>query len=338
MGIARPAAVDLCCGAGGFSYGFRGAGWRILLGADLCKHSLATYRRNLHTGILAIDLLSKEAAGTIGDLIGASELRAVIAGPPCQGFSRAGRRKLIDPRNDVILAATRVAVSLEPELVVLENVRNIMGQRYEEFLTRATCILRRNGYSVSYQLLNALHFGVPQDRERLVVIASKHRGQHAIADALDKLANIRQDRKTVSEALNGIPLDPGEEAIDSDFTNHIPMRHSQKVRDKIARILPGEGPLSYRKLHPEQHAATLICGHRALPCHYATHRTITVREAARLQGFPDSFVFEGPVGSQMLQVANAVPPPLAFAIAQTARELLHRGERAVNYMGLPRPV
>jgi DNA (cytosine-5)-methyltransferase 1 len=288
MGTGRPVLVDLCCGAGGFSYGFRQAGWRVLLGADLCKHSLATYYRNLCTRTLLIDLLGKGAAKTVEDAICAQGVSAVIAGPPCQGFSRAGRRKLVDPRNDVILAAARVAVSLNPELIVLENVRNIMVPRYEEFFIRATCILRRNGYSVCYHLLNALHFGVPQDRERLVLIGSKNRNRDAIEAALHKLASIRLGTKTVSEVLNGIPLDPGVRTPETQLANHNPMRHSDKVREKIARILPGEGPLSYRKLHPGRPAATLICGHRALPCHYAIPRTITVREAARLQGFPKS--------------------------------------------------
>jgi DNA (cytosine-5)-methyltransferase 1 len=203
---------------------------------------LTAYRRNIRTRILLIDLLEKGAANTVKDAIGDQAVRAVIAGPPCQGFSRAGRRKLVDSRNDVILAAARVAVSLNPELIVFENVRNIMVPRYEEFFIRATCILRRNGYSVCHRLLNALHFGVPQNRERLVLIGSKNRDRDATFAALHKLASIRLGTKTVSEVLKGIPLDPCVDTQDQQFENHNPMRHSDEVRKKIARILPGEGP------------------------------------------------------------------------------------------------
>jgi DNA (cytosine-5)-methyltransferase 1 len=322
MGAARPGLVDLCCGAGGFSYGFWKAGWKPLLGADQCRHTLLTYRRNLRAATVRIDLLAKDAIETLQAAVASHTVLAVIAGPPCQGFSRAGRRKLVDPRNEVILSAARAAVSLNPELIVFENVRNITVARYEEFLVRVMCTLRRNGYAVSYRLLNALHFGVAQDRERLVLIGSRKRTHDEIASALSTLFNVRSEKKTVSQALNGIPVDPDKPTNATEFSNHIPMRHSRKVREKIARILPGDGPLSYRKLHPDQPAATLICGHRALPCHYATSRTITVREAARLQGFPDTFVFRGPTGSQMLQVANSVPPPLAAGIGETVKALL----------------
>ena len=104
------------------------------------------------------------------------------------------------------------------------------------------------------------------------------------------------------------------------LTNSATMRHSQRVVDKIAEIEPGKGPISYRRLERDL-ARTLVAGHRALPVHPWLDRTISVREAARIQGFPDSYVFCGPRSNQPLQVANAVPPPVAEALG---RHLLAR--------------
>ena len=324
MTIVRPTVIDLCCGAGGFAYGFMKAGFNVVLGVDHCKHSLATFARNIGAEAVCLDLLERDASKRMQDALGKTRPHVVIAGPPCQGFSRAGRRKLVDARNDVILASARLAARLNPQVIVFENVRNIMVPRYEEFFRRAMHILRRNGFSVSHHLLNASHFGVPQDRERLVIVASRRHGASEIDTVLSRLAERRGGATTVAEAFDGVPRDPLR-AGRKGLYNHVSMKHSRKVRLKIGRIAPGEGPLSYRKLHPDRPAATLICGHRALPCHYDVPRTITVREAARLQGFPDSFIFDGPIGSQMLQVANSVPPPFARVIGRNISRLLPIG-------------
>jgi len=124
------------------------------------------------------------------------------------------------------------------------------------------------------------------------------------------------------QALKGLPsYRPGVDAEwipqpdGTALTNASTMRHSQRVIDKIKSIAPGKGPISYRRLETDL-ARTLVAGHRALPVHPTLDRTISVREAARIQGFPDSYVFCGPRAEQPLQVANAVPPPVAFAIAR----------------------
>jgi DNA (cytosine-5)-methyltransferase 1 len=128
----------------------------------------------------------------------------------------------------------------------------------------------------------------------------------------------------VIEALQDLPvLGPGEYA-EHLLPNASTMRHSPWVIAKIATIPPGQGPQSYRRLRPDV-ASTLVAGHRALPVHPFLHRTISVREAARLQGFPDRYVFIGPRSNQPQQVANAVPPPMARAVAASLLPALHGG-------------
>ena len=123
----------------------------------------------------------------------------------------------------------------------------------------------------------------------------------------------------VGEALADLPspkVRPDRYNDEDDslvLSNHFAMQHSQRVKKKIAAIPQGKGPMSYRRLHPERVSNTLISGHRAPPAHYREPRSITVREAARLQGFPDDFRIYGSFGNQMTQVTNAVPPPMARA-------------------------
>lgn len=117
------------------------------------------------------------------------------------------------------------------------------------------------------------------------------------------------------------PDDYDDEKDYASIANHMAMSHSQGVKDKIAAIMPGTGPMSYRRLHPTRPSNTLFSGHRAAPAHFSEPRSITVREAARLQGFPDDFRVYGAFSNQMEQVTNAVPPPLARAVISVLAQL-----------------
>ena len=181
-------------------------------------------------------------------------------------------------------------------------------------------VVRRAGYRFERAVVRAEAFGVPQSRQRIILMASQVGTRAKLLAALDQLEKRPLAAgMTVEGAFRGLPA---HTALNGHIPNHEPMTHGTKVQAKIQRIEPGGGPLSYRKLHPERVAGTLVCGHRALPCHFAVPRTITAREAARLQGFPDDFVFFGPRGSQMLQVANAVPPKLSLGTALAVAELI----------------
>ena len=321
-GEKPPLFVDLCCGAGGMSYGFVRAGWAPLLGVDNSKHSAETYEANLNAAVASVDLSSPNAHISIRRSCGGSKPDAVIAGPPCQGFSRAGPRRIHDSRNDLLIACARIAVALKPKLVVIENVPNLASLKYRPILEHAIRIVRGAGYAAEYCIVNARNHGVAQNRPRLILVASRDASRESISRALQAIGKKRYKQKNVSAALAGLPV-RGKRFDRNGIPNHTAMQHTRQVQKKIEKIRPGEGPLSYRKLHPRRVAGTLVCGHRALPCHYKAPRTITTREAARLQGFPDTFVFHGPRGNQMLQVANAVPPPTAAVVARQVMSLLN---------------
>jgi DNA (cytosine-5)-methyltransferase 1 len=317
----RPVVVDLCCGAGGFSWGFMQAGFEVLLGVDQCKNALATFALNIPGAqTLAADVTARETLKEIRRKLSGRQPTVVIAGPPCQGFSRAGPRKSTDPRNAVLRASMKLAVDLAPDVIIFENVLNVRAEPFVHHFDKTMAVARRAGYRFSHAILRAEAFGVAQSRKRVVLIATKVNDRDELVATLSDLENRPPvPNMNVAVALSGIPSDA---AIPTAIKNHSPMEHSRKVVAKIKRIEPGTGPLSYRKLHPDRLAPTLICGHRALPCHYAAARTITAREAARIQGFPDEYVFEGSRGHQMLQVANAVPPRVSLGIATAVASLL----------------
>jgi DNA (cytosine-5)-methyltransferase 1 len=250
------------------------------------------------------------------------ELDALIAGPPCQGYSAAGLRQPRDPRNLLVWEVIRFAAELRPRLVVIENVAGIVNGRGLESLDAFVEGFNRVGYKVAVHLLDACSFGIPQRRRRVFVIAQSQYSSWSPLVPRPTHCGVLHPAcgcglpptPSVLETLHDLPMvGPGEHA--EQLPNASTMRHSARVLTKIAQIPAGAGPRSYRRLRSDL-AFTIVAGHRALPLHPILNRSISVREAARLQGFPDNYVFAGSRSSQPLQVANAVPPPVSRAIGE----------------------
>lgn len=321
----RPRALDLFAGAGGLGYGFREAGWRIALAVERDRDAAQTYRAN-HPGtpVVEADISSLTPRDLERLCPGLDEPHAVLAGPPCQGYSAAGTRDPEDPSNLLYKHVARLANGLRARLVVLENVpglRRVNGVGFGERILRS---LRRGRNAQRYELL-ASDFGVPQNRRRLIFLARRRdlgaaptapRATHALVSGSELPVTRRLDAllRGELEVPAGTAADPLVLEDGRIVPNASTMSHSPRVITKIAGIETGKGPISYRRLEPDI-ARTLVAGHRALPVHPWLDRTISVREAARIQGFPDDYVFCGPRANQPLQVANAVPPPLAAALA-----------------------
>lgn len=321
----KPVAVDLFAGAGGLGHGFRQAGWRVAVAVEADRNAAQTYRaNNPGTPVVEADV-TEIAAEDLRKVSPGLDPDAVLAGPPCQGYSAAGARNPSDPQNRLYEDVVRVADSLDADLIVLENVpglRRVNGVGFSDDILAA---LNHHRSAERHELI-ASDFGVPQARRRLFFVASRGAGDayvgapsptHSVA-ANDRLGTT----PTLESVLRGsleVPSGTIEDTVILEdgtlLANSATMRHSQRVIDKIAGIEPGRGPISYRRLERDL-ARTLVAGHRALPVHPWLDRTISVREAARIQGFPDSYVFCGPRSNQPLQVANAVPPPVAEALGR----------------------
>lgn len=321
-------AVDLFAGAGGMGEGFANGGFRILAAVDADPIAAQTYRAN-HRGVPVLEAdVSEVTAEQLREFAPALHKPAVtIAGPPCQGYSAAGPRDPHADRNYLYEQVVRIAQELESAAVVIENVPGAARVRGIEFAASIVQELRDAGFAADQYLLEGPDFGVPQRRKRIffigIVTAMRLEPTEPTptARAPGSAENGRPETPTLTELLKQLPDRPHSVPDDrlelGDGTlvyNAGTMAHSDAVVSKIAKIVPGNGPISYRRLDTDL-ARTIIAGHRALPVHPWLDRTISVREAALLQGFSLGYVFCGKRSDQPLQVANAVPPPLAAGVA-----------------------
>jgi DNA (cytosine-5)-methyltransferase 1 len=332
----RPIAIDLFGGAGGLGSGFRQEGWRIALAVEQDRHAAQTYRAN-NPGVPVIetDVTSLTPARIREVSPSLEEPDAVLAGPPCQGYSAAGAREPHHKQNYLYRHVVRIAGELRARLVVLENVPGLRRVNGVGFLDCILARLRRHYQAERYEVA-AFHFGVPQNRRRLFFLGRRKDlgpaptmpdATHRPPGTLGGGGDLPETPRLEDKLRGDLQLPPGTAAerlvLDdgAELLNASTMAHSEAVIAKIAQIERGKGPISYRRLELDL-ARTLVAGHRALPVHPWLHRTISVREAARIQGFADDYVFCGPRWEQPLQVANAVPPPVASALARHLKGFL----------------
>jgi DNA (cytosine-5)-methyltransferase 1 len=325
-----PLVVDFCCGMGGLSLAARQLGMTVVAGIDTDSNSLKTFSRNFPEAVAIEATISGSKAvescnTAINNHPNSDAPLIVLSGPPCQGFSAAGSRDPSDKRNKILLGVARAIKMLRPACALVENVQELLTDKHRKRVKNFEKHLLDAGYRVLSIGLDAKDYGVPQKRRRAFLLIT--RKQLDKANVIQRFMDLRKAEIACASRLEDLPLAEvrGTTYCDDDELwranpNHLAMRHSQAVRKKIAAIPAGRGPMSYRKLDPTKPANTLFSGHRAPPAHYKHPRSITVREAARLQGFPDDFRIYGSFANQMMQVTNAVPPPLALTVLQVLTE------------------
>lgn len=344
--------IDLFCGAGGLSYGFQKAGFDILLGIDNDEKALETFELN-HEGAKSIcgDITQIHYKTDILPLIGEKQIDVIIGGPPCQGMSLSGPRKFDDPRNKLYLSYIRLVNEIRPKMFVIENVPGLVGlfggQIKDSIIEKFTDM----GYDIQYRIMCSADYGVPQSRRRVVFVGTRI-GVYSYPEPSDQIVTCKMALSDLPPLIDEIGEDPMEYPMlpQNDYQklmrehsgvvrNHVAAKHSDKVKEIIALVPDGGNykdlPEEYahtRNFHvawtrfaADKPAPTIDTGHRH-HFHYEYNRVPTVRECARLQSFPDDFIFLGNKTQQFRQVGNAVPPLMAQAIADKVKETLNKNE------------
>jgi len=337
-------ALDLFSGAGGMSLGAEQAGIKILMAVENDSHACQTFRRNFpHVEMHEADIrnFSPPALPSQGSI--------VFGGPPCQGFSTSNQktRNKNNPENWMFSQFFRVVEEAAPEWVVFENVKGLLETERGFFLSLISDKLKALGYSCQFNTLNAKDFGVPQVRNRLFVVGNR-KGKTftfpqkqalavvTVKDAIWDLPHIsnganaswlpysKKPPSTYADSLRGAMLESPNN-LTTRSASHIIERYRHVPQggnwENIPEVLMSNYQDRtrchtgiYHRLNWEKPSVVLGNFRKNMLIHPSENRGLSVREAARLQSFPDSFEFMGSIGFQQQQVGNAVPPLLAKAV------------------------
>lgn len=327
--------LDLFCGAGGMGLGFAMAGFNVAVSTDINPHAVKTHSFNFPKCVSTLEDLTKISAEDFINKynIHKDNIVGIIGGPPCQGFSIAGKRLLDDPRNKLFLEYVKFVEYIKPLFFVIENVPGLLSMNQGSVKNEILAIFQDMGYNVSYQILNAVDYNVPQLRKRLIFIGYKSGVPTFPTPMCDK-----NNYKTVGQSIMDLEvLEPSltDEVLlldGKEIHNHYAYPLTDINRARMSNIPEGGNhknlppnlqrnvhyASAYRRLHRSNPSCTITTHFRdEYLIHPTKDRIISVREAARLQTFPDNFVFFGPksrLGQHGL-VGNAVPPLLAKSIA-----------------------
>lgn len=382
----RPLGIDLFAGAGGLSLGFEQAGFDVVASVEIDPVHCAIHKYNFpNCAVLSrsvIGLTGKELRRKAG--IGRRRVDVVFGGAPCQGFSMIGKRILDDPRNELVKEFVRIVSELKASYFVFENVKGLTVGKHRGFLDELIAAFDQAGYTVRlpWQVFDTAEFGVPQHRERLILMGAR-RGRKlpsypkpSVRAADSEVHGELPTGPCCEDALGDLPdaerfaaLVDTDEVLTDDWgepspyaremrcmgnaswhygyvrrwnpallTSSLRADHTDISRRRFGATNPGQvEPISrFYRLHPNGLSNTLRAGTDSArgaftsprPVHYGYPRCVTVREMARLHGFPDWFRFHETKWHGARQIGNAVPPPLARAVAsQIMKALGARPER-----------
>ena len=355
--------IDLFCGAGGFAVGCFWAGFESVLGIDHFEPAMRTWSYNHPHSIGCLGDITKIEPKQIKDLLaskGINKINLITGGVPCQGFSIANRKHNDnDERNFLFIEYMKFVKEFNPDYIILENVsgmRSTAGGQFEKDIIKYMSSL---GYTTTVDLLNAADYGVPQIRQRLIFVGVKQ-GRGLVNKYVFPDGKYKRNYRTVSEAISDLPelgnneeiceytkpaiseyqkLMKGEGEIKcilppKKLSNHISPNHPQETIKKIDSTAQGKPMYSKFKqrirLRENAPSPTQLAGGIRPQFqfgHPTQPRGLTIRERARIQSFPDSYVFLGGIVQERVQTGNAVPPLLIYSLTRSIAEDIRRKER-----------
>jgi DNA (cytosine-5)-methyltransferase 1 len=337
-------AIDLFAGCGGFSTGFMEAGFDITHAVEFDESIAQTYALNHpNTDLIVDDIKNVDNNNVLANI--AADV--IIGGSPCQGFSMAGARIrrncqfIDDPRNYLFKHYFNIVKLIKPKAFVFENVKGIQTMNKGEIFKEIIDSFEKLGYYVQYKIFKMDEFGIPQTRERMIIIGS------VAPWSLDELIEQTKQRTIANTPDFFAPSTAWEviselENVSTDGTakiaNHTATNHAKIATDRMKKVENGKNFTSleediksvhsgsYGRLEKDKPAPTITTRFDTPSGGKFTHptlnRTITPREAARIQSFADDFVFLGNKTSICKQIGNAVPPKVAYFLAVLVKELL----------------
>ncbi len=325
--------IDIFSGCGGFSKGFQQAGFTIHRAVEIDSSASDTFSDNI-----GIDPICQDISDLKPSDFGKADV--LIGGFPCQPFSLSGLQNGFQgDSGGGFRSCLSAIVAANPSIFVLENVIGFLTLHKGIFIKVALRELKKLGYACQVLKLNAVEYGIPQKRERVFIVGNN------IESGLISLDLYKQPIVTVQEAIDDLV------GLEHTKHNHEPMKHTSRIVARFAATKPGESTRDamdrdpslggakitkhcYRRLIANKPAPTLVANFVTTTIHYSQNRNITAREGARIQSFPDDFVFHGLKTrmswqrglSQFEQIGNAVPPKLAYCLATEVR-MMFEGKR-----------
>lgn len=353
--------ADLFSGVGGFTEGLKSAGLDCILGADFDRYAVEAYRKN-HTDheCLEADLSDEEIQHNIAMRLKEQKVDLVVGGPPCQGFSIFGKRRFVntknhqiseDKRNNLVFAFANIVIKSEAKWFIMENVPGILSAQNGEYVKAIQEFFAENGYRTECKVINAADYGVPQLRKRFLLIGTKT--DLVIPFPKPKYFSTPDSwqlpYRTVGEVITDL-MDPSSYDL---LSHHVPAKHAPTIVERYSYIEEGKKldiellpehlktgtktgkPIAnfshvYKRLDRKKPSSTIVPGHNAFPVHPVLNRTLTVREAARIQTFPDHYQFVGPIINQCLQVGNAFPCLVAQIFGERLRTVINNEWKEEN--------
>lgn len=318
-GKSKMTFVDLFCGAGGLSKGLEMSGLEGICGLDWFKEACMTYSRNFDHPFVNGDIKSPEIKEqfykTVEKQLNGRRLDIVAGGFPCQGFSMAGNRIVDDPRNSLYLELIEIVKHLQPDFVICENVKGLRSMLNGLVEKKIIDDFHAIGYEMNVMTLCAADYYTPQKRERVIFIGNRI----GLKNFHPKPILQPSQYITTGAAIADLMEMPENKAF-----NHVPTKHRPDMAQRMLELPEGQSLYkgysdAWKKCPWGEASCTIKENHGGVNIHPKLPRVLTAREMARLQSFPDDFIFEGPKNKQLVQIGNAVPPLLGKAIGLAVR-------------------
>lgn len=321
------------------------AGHRCLLGVDKDKYALQTFAHNHKHAQVFVDDIQKLTTKRLTELTGSQQIHAVVGGPPCQGFSTVGTGDPNDERNSLFRQFVRIVKITNPYFVIVENVTGLLATKNENTLKSIFKEFNKLGYNLDVKVMSAHNYGVPEKRRRTIIIGTKINAApifpNPTTDVVIGKSHIPS--VTVGDVIFDLKTKKGELFNHDLKSAKIPNKIDEK---RLAKIPEGKGiryekdekafltaglklgvnwdelpecrfrQTKYQRLDRKEPSPTIMT-HRHSYYHPTENRYLTAREAAKIQSFPNDFVFMGPVSAQWRQIGNAVPPLLGKALGES---------------------